>query len=489
MTKLRPLPILCLLGTFLATQAAASPTAPIVRGDLGKKADAWLMERAASGFSGLVLLARGDDVLLEKGYGLADREKKVPMTPDTIFSIGSITKQFTAAAILKLEMQGKLETSDNLGAFFPAVPADKARITLHQLLTHTSGLESDFAGDYDAAGRDAYVRLIFASKLRTEPGATYFYANSGYSVLAAVVEIVSGRPYETFLQEEMFHPAGMMQTGYKAPKWDPARQAVGYRGAERWGTILEKPWAPDGPYWALRGNGGIHTTLEDLRSWHRALGGDAILSKDAKAKLFKPWVAEDPSGESHYGYGWAVTKTKDGRSVIMHNGGNGIFSADLRRYVDDDLLIVTFSNASDVKATPLARDLYLVARGETVPGPVSPRSEALPASAFDRSVAQRRAWAYLEAFGSGDVEKMRAWRGEHMAAVAGGMTEEQRDARFKEMFAEMGKLVALRIQGETADELTIVARSKGGETVELGFLVTPAPEQKVRGIRVKIGGP
>jgi len=143
--------------------------ATIVQGDAGAKLDAYLKEQK---YEGAVLVAKGGEVVLAKGYGLADRESGTPWTADTYVSIGSITKQFTAAAILKLEAQGKLAVEDKVGKFFKDAPDDKRGITLHQLLTHTSGLASDFAGDYDPVGRDEYVKRIFASKLESAPGTT-----------------------------------------------------------------------------------------------------------------------------------------------------------------------------------------------------------------------------------------------------------------------------------------------------------------------------
>ncbi|HET9298331.1 MAG TPA: serine hydrolase domain-containing protein, partial [Candidatus Polarisedimenticolaceae bacterium] len=230
------------LGKRLAPAVPPEGLSETVVGEEGRKADAWLTERAKAGFSGVVLAARDGKLVLAKGYGLADREAGTPFKVDSVFSIGSVTKQFTAAAILKLEQDGKLSVQDPITKFYPDAPVDKRAITLHQLLTHTAGLDSDFAGDYDAVDRDAYVGRILASKLRSTPGTTHHYANSGYSLLAAVVEKAAGMPYETYLREKLFLPAGMKETGYKQPAWPSSRVAVGYRGKERWGTILEKKW-------------------------------------------------------------------------------------------------------------------------------------------------------------------------------------------------------------------------------------------------------
>ena len=184
---------------LLAAALAAPPEAAATM-------DRWLTD---AGFRGAVLVSRNGKVLLRKGYGMADRENGTAWAPDAVFSVGSITKQFTAAAILKLEAQGKLRVEDPIPRFLDEVPADKRAITIHHLLTHTSGLESDFAGDYESVGRDEYAARALASKLRTAPGSQFFYSNAGYSLLGAIVEIASGKPYETYLAENLFLPAGM----------------------------------------------------------------------------------------------------------------------------------------------------------------------------------------------------------------------------------------------------------------------------------------
>jgi CubicO group peptidase (beta-lactamase class C family) len=283
--------------TAVALFALVSILAPAraADADLGRKLDQYLGRLEKLGFSGTVLVAKDGKVVLEKGYGLADRERRIPMAADSVISIGSITKQFTAAAILKLEMQGKLRVEESIGRFFPTAPAEKAAITIHQLLTHTAGLDSDYGpSDYEAVSRDEILRRVFAAPLRSAPGKEHFYSNAGYSLLAAIVEIVAGQSYERFVRENLFEPAGMHATGYKLPKWRDGQVAHGYRDGQDWGTILDKPWAEDGPYWNLRGNGGIHSTAGDMYRWHVALEGEAILSKAAKEKFFKPHVAEGP---------------------------------------------------------------------------------------------------------------------------------------------------------------------------------------------------
>lgn len=379
--------VVCLALLGAATPAFSSQGA-VVSGPLGEKVDQLMSRLEAFGFAGSLLVAKDGKVVLHKGYGLADRERGIPWNAETVFDIGSITKQFTAAAILRLEMEGKLAVTDPIGKHFEGVPADKAGITLHHLLTHSAGLEDGFGGDYEEMPRDTLVKEALASKLSWAPGTKYRYSNAGYSLLGAIVEKVSGQPYETFLQEKLFKPAGMTKTGYRAPKWEPGSVAHGYNAEGDWGTPLDHAWAPEGPWWNLRANGGILSTTGDLYKWHQALEGEKILSKAAKEKIFTPHMPEDEEGSSHYGYGWAVFKTPRNTRLIAHNGGNGIFAADFRRYVDEGTVLITGSNRSDVSSIAILPQVVRLVFGmeHTVP-PAVVKAEAKALERFAGSYA------------------------------------------------------------------------------------------------------
>ena len=467
---------------FLAAALAAAPSVPAapVEKQLGDTLDRWLV---AADFRGNVLVSKGGSVLLRKGYGMADREKGIPYTADTVFDVGSITKQFTAAAILKLEMQGKLRVEDPIGKYFPGVPEDKKTITLHHLLTHTSGLESDFAGDYDPVSRDEYVKRILASKLRTEPGEAYFYANSGYSLLGAVVEIVSAKPYEQYLRDNLFLPAGMRDTGYKLPAWPPERIAVGYHDGKRWGKINEKPWAADGPYWALRANGGISSTLDDMLRWHVALSGDAVLSATEKEKMFRKHVREGPVADTYYGYGWSIGEAAWGGRLIEHNGGNGTFFADFLRYVDDDLVVILSTNDSQVRGGRISHALARLAHGEDVPlpKPADPSAPAKPLGTSGRDAVIR---GWFDAFNATGLEAMRTFRAEH-ATPHPGMDDAERERRLTAMREDLGRLEPVGIIEAAGDQITVRAKSAKGAVARLKFIF--APDGKLDGIGVEIG--
>jgi CubicO group peptidase (beta-lactamase class C family) len=251
---------------------------------------------------------------------------------DTVYDIGSVTKQFTGAAVVKLQSQGRLAMSDPINDYFDDVPADKRGITVHHLLTHTAGLVEALGDDYEPLTRQDMISGALASELRSQPGSRYHYSNVGYSLLAAIIEEASELGYEEYLADELFSPAGMTQTGYVLPDWDPASVAVEYDRRDRpQGRPFDHPWADDGPHWNLRGNGGLLSTAHDMGRWLLALERDRVLDEDAKAELFRPRVVEEPGGDTRYAYGWVVADSPLGK-VDWHNGGNDWAYAEIARF-------------------------------------------------------------------------------------------------------------------------------------------------------------
>jgi CubicO group peptidase (beta-lactamase class C family) len=313
--------------------------------DTIQKVNDYLLQMEKAGFSGSVLVAIRDEKKISKGFGYSDKEKRIKNTPETIFDIGSITKQFTAAAILKLEMQGKLKTDDRINKYFDNVPEDKKNITIHDLLRHQSGLTSNVGKDFERIGETDFLDKVFTSKLRTEPGTNFYYSNIGYSLLAMIVERVTNQSYESYLYENLWKPAQMEQTGYSRPVFASERIAVGYYMNDSiWGKPSEMEWDSIAPYWHLKGNGGILSTTEDMYKWHQALSGDKILSKETKQKLFHPKLRHDESEESYYAYGWDVSKTHRNTTQIWHSGTNHIVYADFLSFPDEGLTLIMLSN-------------------------------------------------------------------------------------------------------------------------------------------------
>ena len=338
------------LVTALASAAAASAgeeiTSPTTtgsyaepNGDPRRQAlDDLLHNRTEAGFRGVVLVSEGDEVVLHEAYGRRDPEQPEPMPRDAVFTLGSIAKPFTALLVLQLEEEGQLRVDDPIDRHLPDVPSDKQAITLHHLLTHSAGFPGALGEDFDFIARDSFVDLAFGTPLLFEPGERYEYSNVGYSLLAAIVERRTGRPFEEVLRQRVLEPAGMRDTGFDPALWPTDRLAHGGGPGGRWGTVVER-FGPRGPSWHLVGNGGLHSTASDMLRFHRALEGNLLLSESAKTRAFGRQMPEDEAGSSHYGYGWTVFDTPQGGTVLAHNGGNRIFFADFQRHVDDDLMV------------------------------------------------------------------------------------------------------------------------------------------------------
>ena len=315
---------------------------------------AMLEKESRKNFSGTVLVIRNGNEFLSASYGYANRSKNVPNAANTVYDIGSLTKQFTAAAVLKLEMQGKLTVTDEVSLYLEEFKDLNYPITLHQLLTHSAGLPGAIGDDYTAISEADFIQESLGSAKDNADEYSYEYSNVGYSLLAIIIERISGMSYEDFLYENLFEPADMDQTGYMKPSWNDQIIAHGYHGQEDWGSPNSKNWSDNGPYLHLKGNGGILSTAGDLYKWHQALQHNKVLSSDAKKKYFMNHVPEDGSNISYYGYGWVIFPESKKGKVITHNGGNGYFFADFWDFPAADNTVIVLSNAANRKVEELA---------------------------------------------------------------------------------------------------------------------------------------
>jgi CubicO group peptidase (beta-lactamase class C family) len=331
---------------------------------------------AQSGFSGAVRIDIGNEVILRTAAGFADPATRRPFSPDEQFEMGSLTKAFTAAAILKLQDQGKLSVKDPLSKFFPNVPADKAGITLHQLLTHSAGFPLVVppvaaASDLEPIDRNAFVARAFAAPLLFAPGARLEYSNSGYGLLAAVVELVSGQSYEEFLKSQVLAPAGATHTGYGSVLV-PATAARARDGQ----TIRDCCWGKGGPYWNLVGNGGLVSTLDDFVTWRKAFAAGRIVSPAAATQAATGWVNER-NGDGKEGYGWIVgTSSAHGR-IEEAAGGSPYFVTEMRYYPDYGITTLVTTNG-DQSPGMVASQLVAALFGEAPPSPMAITSAGSP---------------------------------------------------------------------------------------------------------------
>ncbi len=307
---------------------------------------------AALGFSGQVLVSAGEEILLARAVGLAEPATARPMTLATRIPMGSISKHFTAATILKLVESETLALDDTLERFFDDVPADKRAITVHQLLCHRSGLPEFSGSAIEAGERDAWVRNALAVELAFEPGRDFLYANLGYGLLAAVAEVASKKPFDELQEELVLHPAGMLSTGAEHRLQGDGAIAHGIVGGLDTGTLAGGGRLP----WGLRGAGGLLTTPYDMQRWNVALNEGTVLSPATIELMTRVHAPGGPPGGG-YGYGTGVSTTRRGTRRVGHNGSNDIFSADFLRFVDEGILIWVAANDADVYAFDVAPTL------------------------------------------------------------------------------------------------------------------------------------
>jgi CubicO group peptidase (beta-lactamase class C family) len=309
-------------------------------------------------FMGTVLVAKGGRVLVKKGYGMANIELSVPNSPETKFRLGSITKQFTATAILQLAAAGKLSVDDKISKYIPDTPASWSNITIHHLLTHTSGIFNytalpEFTKQMRQQWRPAETLGLVKNKpLDFDPGTKMSYSNSGYIALGMIVEKVSGEKYEDYVKKHIFDLVDMAATGYDHEATILPHRAAGYTaGAD--GKLQNAPYIDMSfPYAA----GSLYSTVEDLYRWDRSLYTDKVLSKPSRDKMFTPFLND-------YAYGW-FTKSPTRHKLLSHGGGINGFNTTIDRYPDDDACVIVLSNVNSPVIGKIGQALAAIAFSE-----------------------------------------------------------------------------------------------------------------------------
>lgn len=307
-------------------------------------------------FNGSVLIAKEGQILFSEGFGMADIELDVPNTPKTKFRLGSITKQFTSMLIMQLQEKGLLNVNDRLTKYIPDY-LDGDKITIHHLLTHTSGVPS-FTGfpDYTKVMvqplKPEEIIALFKNKpLEFDPGTKYRYSNSGYILLGYILEKVSDKPYDLLLQENIFKPLGMTDSGYDWNQMIVKNRASGY--------AMDKGELANASYIDMHiphAAGALYSTVEDLYKWDRALHTDKLLSRESMNKMFTPFL-------NNYAYGWNISELF-GRKLISHGGGINGFVTYIARFPDDDACILVLSNLTASRTGQIYRDLAAILFGE-----------------------------------------------------------------------------------------------------------------------------
>jgi len=354
--------------------------------DLAGAMDTYLKAQAAvNQFRGSVLVARDGRVVFERGYGPANAEWDAPNTPQTKFRLGSVTKQFTAAAVLLLQEQGKLSVQDPVCRFIAPCPPAWKPVTLHHLLTHTSGIPNftdfpDYVPTMTLPSPPPKTVERFRDRgLEFEPGSTYKYSNSGYLLLGLVIEKASGRSYAAFVSERIFTPLGMADSGYDDQTAVLPRRATGYeKGADgiRQAAYIDMsiPGAA----------GGLYSTVGDMLKWDQALAGDRLLSAASRQAMFTPF-------KQGYAYGWTVPPPSPatfGRRQIAHGGQINGFSTFIARYPDDRVTVIVLGNISSDQPAIIARSLAAIVFGEKYEVPVQRTVVPVDPAVLDTYVGQ-----------------------------------------------------------------------------------------------------
>lgn len=299
-------------------------------------------------------VVRNGTVVKATGYGLANIEIGTPVSPETVFEAGSITKQFTATAIMLLAAEGKLRLDDSLATYFPAAPPAQGAVTIRQLLTHTSGIPDVSDGTADTHGADGVVdfrreytedelaRAYLAQRLESPPGTKWNYCNACYDLLGFLIHRVTGKFYGDYLRERIFSPLGMVNTTTFSYADVSPNRASNYR-------LIDGAWKSAAPWWSVSilsgAAGGLWTNVLDLAKWDAALYTERIVRRSDLEVMWTP-VPLDNGSAYPGGMGWFIANAHGHRIVFHTNGGPGS-SGGLSRYLDDRLTIIVMTNVGE----------------------------------------------------------------------------------------------------------------------------------------------
>jgi CubicO group peptidase (beta-lactamase class C family) len=346
-----PLALLLLLSiTCFAQDGVSTKVDDYIRGEMQSQQ-----------IPGLVLAVIKDgQIVIAKGYGLANVEHQVPVKPETIFQSGSTGKQFTATAVMMLVEEGKLNLEDKITKYFPDGPEAWRNITLRHLLTHTSGM-TDYPSDFDLRRdytEDELYQHIKSIPLAFQPGDKWSYSNLAYVMLGILIHKVSGKFYGDFLQERVFKPLEMTTARVISEADIVPNRAAGYRVEN--GQLKNQGWVS--PSLNTTADGALYLTIYDMAKWDAALYTEKLLKKTSLEQMWTPVKLND--GKTHpYGFGWALAEVR-GRRLIEHGGAWQGFKAHISRYVDDKMTVILFANQIRANQVKLAHGVAAIINPE-----------------------------------------------------------------------------------------------------------------------------
>jgi CubicO group peptidase (beta-lactamase class C family) len=363
----RRLRALLLASLILSLAACASlPLSDTLETGLDRL-EAELARMEANGLVGQVAVVHAGEVLLLSGYGTMGVDDPRPVTPSAVMPLASLTKPFTASAVLALAADGRLTLDDPVGRHLVGLHSAWEAVPLEHLLTHSAGLPAEihnrnWDGDprFEPIDREELIRRVNRFRPDHAPGTGYNYSNVTYNLLASVVERVSGQPWESFLEERLLHPAGITGIGLLEPDWSPNQMVRGRAGGEDRGHYLDRSRLEDGLGYNLRGAGDLLARPRAIIKWFRAIRSGAWLPAPWLERWLQPRVTEaDGSG---YGYGLHFRDSPWG-PVIGHRGGDRVFATDLSWFTEPDIMVYIASANARFEADVLAAHLHALLLG------------------------------------------------------------------------------------------------------------------------------
>lgn len=287
-----------------------------------------------------IIVTKNGKTVFRKAYGLADLEHRIPLQPEMVLRLGSVTKQFTAAAVMLLADEGRLAVTDEITRYLPDYPAQGKHITIEHLLTHTSGIKSytDMPAYREIVDREMTVEQMIDyfknEPIAFEPGTRFAYSNSGYFLLGAIIEKISGMSYAAFMAERLFEPLGMKQTAYEGHERHGRKRVEGCSRDKKAASIsMTQPYAA----------GALVSTVDDLALWDAAITSGKLLKAETWRQIFTPYPLKNGK-RIPYAYGWLIGKFIKGRATQLHGGGISGFTSQVIRLPDDAVYVAVLMN-------------------------------------------------------------------------------------------------------------------------------------------------
>lgn len=315
--------------------------------DKASRIDDFLTEQVAKGFAGVALVHIDGETILHEAYP----SEESSITKDSCFWVASISKMFTAATAVLLQEQGLLNLQAPISTYLDAVPADKQDITMHHLLTHTSGMDSNYVAE-GITDREQAIRKILTTPLDRPIGDSYLYSGDGYNLAAIIIEVVSGKPFERVIENKILSPMGLTNMGFWGYPLDGATcNLVPYKTAAGISDSVSRP------NYGFRGATGLRSNAVDLLRWYQSLFEGNAISAEARQLIFTPYVEKRP-GVS-YGYGWNIVETSENTRMLAHTGQDDMIThvTYLYAFPNEDIVLILFTTSSVAIGTETLRGM------------------------------------------------------------------------------------------------------------------------------------